>query len=320
MKLVSIKAKAIFLILLGMILFSVTACQPAGTASKEETVAIVNGKVISVDLYNKHFTLFKKNYEDMYGDKVWSLDVGGKTFIQAVQENVLDKLVNDEAIIQSLQEKNVKIDEKKVDELYTSYMEQMKDQIEAKKFLEDNGIDETFIRDQIRSQLYMEEFQNMVMDELDIDDTKLKEYYDKNMEAYRDLQIKASHILLETEEDAKDVLDKVQKGEDFAELAKKYSTGPSAPQGGDLGYFSKGMMVPEFEEAALALKVGEVSEPVKTKFGYHIIKVMDRKEEMRAFEEVKEEIRGNMIEGRMVDKVNEIKESIKIEKFPENIK
>ncbi len=92
------------------------------------------------------------------------------------------------------------------------------------------------------------------------------------------LEIKARHILLKTEEDAKNVIAKLEKGEDFAKLAKEFSTGPSAKRGGDLGFFAKGAMVPEFSEAAFNLKDGEYTKnPVKTQFGWHVIKTEARR-------------------------------------------
>ncbi len=112
-----------------------------------------------------------------------------------------------------------------------------------------------------------------------VTDEDVKNYYEKNKEDFSNIsQIKASHILVKTEEEAKNILERLRKGEDFAEMAKRYSidTG-SAKTGGDLGYFSQGQMVPEFERAAARLKKGEISEPVKTQFGYHIIKVIDKK-------------------------------------------
>jgi parvulin-like peptidyl-prolyl isomerase len=90
--------------------------------------------------------------------------------------------------------------------------------------------------------------------------------------------MRASHILVKTEGEAKNILERLRKGEDFAKIAQKSSidTG-SAKNGGDLGYFSQGQMVPEFEAAAARLKIGEISEPVKSRFGFHIIKVTDKK-------------------------------------------
>jgi peptidyl-prolyl cis-trans isomerase C len=84
--------------------------------------------------------------------------------------------------------------------------------------------------------------------------------------------VKASHILVEKHSQALKVLEELGAGKDFKELARKHSTCPSRKKGGDLGFFGRGRMVKEFERAAFALKVGEVSGPVKTQFGYHIIK------------------------------------------------
>ena len=112
-----------------------------------------------------------------------------------------------------------------------------------------------------------------------VTDQDVKDYYEKHKDELTSVsQIKASHILVKTEDEAKKILERLKKGEDFATLAKKYSidTG-SAKNGGDLGFFSPGQMVPEFEAAASKLKKGEISQPIKTKFGYHIIKVADKK-------------------------------------------
>ena len=89
----------------------------------------------------------------------------------------------------------------------------------------------------------------------------------------RALEFNASHILVEAEEDAAALAERARGGEDFAELAKENSTGPSGPNGGELGWFGEGMMVPEFETAVKAMEVGAVSDPVQTQFGWHIIKV-----------------------------------------------
>ncbi len=88
-------------------------------------------------------------------------------------------------------------------------------------------------------------------------------------------EVRASHILVKTESEAKNLVNQIKTGADFGEIAKAHSDCPSARKGGDLGYFGKGMMVKEFENAAFNMKRGQVSEPVKTQFGYHIIKVTD---------------------------------------------
>lgn len=91
------------------------------------------------------------------------------------------------------------------------------------------------------------------------------------------MQIRASHILVSSLDKANWISSKIKEGKDFAELAEKYSECPSSQKGGDLGYFSKGQMVKEFENVAYSLEVGKVSEPVKTQFGYHLIELTDKK-------------------------------------------
>ncbi len=90
--------------------------------------------------------------------------------------------------------------------------------------------------------------------------------------------VKASHLLVKTEDEAKKLKAEIDNGKNFAELAKQVSLCPSGRNGGDLGYFTKGQMVKEFEDACFSMKVGEVSNPVKTQFGYHLIQLTDKKD------------------------------------------
>jgi peptidyl-prolyl cis-trans isomerase C len=122
-------------------------------------------------------------------------------------------------------------------------------------------------------------FEKDIMSKAKVSDQEVKEYYEKNKQDFTPTtQIKASHILVKTEDEAKKVLESLKKGQKFGDIAKAVSIDSgSAKNGGDLGFFSKGQMVPEFEKAAASLNVGEISVPVKTQFGYHIIKVTDKK-------------------------------------------
>lgn len=135
-----------------------------------------------------------------------------------------------------------------------------------------------------------------------IEDQEIEEYFNAN-KAYLDEaeQVKASHILVDTKELADEVKGKLDGGAEFAELAKEYSTDTSNSQnGGSLGYFGKGEMVAEFENTAFSMSVGEVSEPVQTSFGYHIIKVEDHKEAKEAtFDEFKDDIKETLFQEKM---------------------
>ncbi|MCC1491274.1 peptidylprolyl isomerase [Cognatishimia sp. F0-27] len=109
------------------------------------------------------------------------------------------------------------------------------------------------------------------------------------------LEYNASHILVETEEEAQRLSDEANTGVDFAELAREHSTGPSGPNGGALGWFAEGMMVPSFQEAVAAMAVGEVSDPVQTQFGWHVIRLNEtRQQSAPEFEEVRDTLRGEL--------------------------
>ncbi|TNF22397.1 MAG: peptidylprolyl isomerase [Rhodobacteraceae bacterium] len=111
----------------------------------------------------------------------------------------------------------------------------------------------------------------------------------------RGVEFNASHILVETEEEAKDIARRAREGEDFAELAKAHSTGPSGPNGGELGWFGAGMMVPDFEAAVRQMGVGDISDPVQTQFGWHVIKLNEtRVAEAPPLDAVREELENDL--------------------------
>lgn len=130
------------------------------------------------------------------------------------------------------------------------------------------------------------------IENIQIKDDDVKAYYEANKSRFvTEKEVKARHILVSEEDEANKIKEEIESGLDFSEAAKKYSTCPSKNSGGDLGYFSKGKMVQEFEDAAFSLNIGEVSQPVKTQFGYHLIVVDDKKEASeQSYEEVKNQI------------------------------
>jgi peptidyl-prolyl cis-trans isomerase C len=126
----------------------------------------------------------------------------------------------------------------------------------------------------------------------DLDDATVQAAYDERYaSAAQDTEYKAAHILVETEETARDLIAELEGGADFAALAREHSTGPSGPNGGDLGWFGPGVMVEEFFNAVASLEPGQVSEPVQTQFGWHVIKLNEtRLTETPPLDEVRAEI------------------------------
>ncbi len=151
-----------------------------------------------------------------------------------------------------------------------------------------------------------------------VSDAEVKARYEAEAKKLADIeQIKVRHILVKTEDSAKAVIAELKNGGDFTELAKKKSTGPSASDGGDLGFFGKGQMVPAFEKAAYALKTGAFSEtPVKTQFGWHVIKVEERKKaDIPSFEEMGPAIRDELSQDAGSAYIMKLRKGAKIARF-----
>lgn len=156
-----------------------------------------------------------------------------------------------------------------------------------------------------------------------ITDEEVKARYDKEIAAMeKRFEVHARHILVKTKEEAEAIIKELDGGSDFAEVAKEKSTGPTGPKGGDLGFFAKGQMVPEFETAAFALKDGEYTrEPVQTQFGWHVIKREEgREQEPPAFDAVKDQVRQIVLREKYAEIVKSAREGIEIEVLDDNLK
>lgn len=157
-------------------------------------------------------------------------------------------------------------------------------------------------------------FKKHVVDVVKDEDVKAR--YDAEIKAMpKQEEVRARHILVKTEDEAKAVIKSLGEGKDFAELAKEKSTDPNKSDGGDLGYFRKGQMVPEFETAAFAMQKGEVSKtPVKTQFGWHVIKVEDKRiAPPPPLEQVKDQIRQIIMRDKYLELIKTSKDAAKIE-------
>ena len=147
------------------------------------------------------------------------------------------------------------------------------------------------------------------------DEAMKKVYEDASKQISGEQEVHARHILVETEDEAKAIEDELKKGGDFAELAKKKSKDPGSADGGDLGFFTKDQMVPEFANVAFSLEPGKVSDPVKTQFGWHVIKVEEKRNRKPPdFEQVKGQIETYVTRKAQADYVSKLREAAKIER------
>jgi peptidyl-prolyl cis-trans isomerase C len=148
------------------------------------------------------------------------------------------------------------------------------------------------------------------------DEAMKKVYDDASKQITGEQEVHARHILVETEDEAKQVADELKKGADFAELAKKKSKDPGAADGGDLGFFTKDQMVPEFSTVAFALEPGKISDPVKSQFGWHIIKVEEKRARKAPdFEQVRAQIETYVTRKAQADYVSKLRETAKVERM-----
>ena len=148
------------------------------------------------------------------------------------------------------------------------------------------------------------------------DEAMKKVYEDASKQIAGEQEVHARHILVETEDEAKAIEDELKKGADFAELAKKKSKDPGASDGGDLGFFTKDQMVPEFSAVAFALEPGKISDPVKSQFGWHIIKVEEkRNRKPPEFDQVKSQIETYVTRKAQADYVAKLREAAKVERM-----
>ena len=148
-------------------------------------------------------------------------------------------------------------------------------------------------------------------------DEALKQTYDEAVKSMSGQEeVRARHILVEGEDEAKAILEQLKGGADFAKLAKEKSKDPGAAEGGDLGYFTKDQMVPEFADIAFKMYPGQLSNPVKTQFGWHVIKVEDKRiKQPPEFEKVKDQIEAYLVRKAQSDFIAKLRQSAKVERF-----
>lgn len=252
------------------------------------TVAKVNGEAITKDqLYNEMVKY-----------------MGDQTVNSMVDTLITEALVNQEAkkakITVTDQDLNAEIDEIK---------KQFSSDEEFEFILMQNQMTIDQLKDQMRMQVQIEK---LFEPQIEIKEEDIKRYFEENIEQFGEPeQIRASHILVDTQEEADSILKELQNGADFAQMAKEKSQDGSKDQGGDLDFFAQGRMVPEFDEAAFKLQVGEMSNVVESQYGYHIIKVTDKKEAAApTFEEHKEDARKQLFSQELNAKAPEDRKSV----------
>jgi parvulin-like peptidyl-prolyl isomerase len=284
----------------------------AEAKGEDKVAATVNGeKVLSSQVDNK-----VSKYKDI-----------DPSLIPSLRQDILEEIIADVLVQQFIRKEGIEVKQQAVDEAVENIRKRMKSNLKtADVSLEDalaaynSNLDE--LKKDIKNSLGIKTYFTR-----DLNDKTLEQYFLKNKDVYSGEMVRASHILIDTrmsespEELAKakskmeEIKKELDKGADFGELAKRFSDCPSAERGGDLGYFPrKGAVVEPFAETAFKLKTGEISDPVKTEFGYHIIKVSDKKEAKAVnFEEVKEQVKENYLEDETANLIKKLRTEAQVD-------
>lgn len=261
-------------------------------------VAVVNGTEISKELLIRSLSSLQNEMQKT-GQKV------SKENLEAMKQNMVKSIINTELLYQASERKNVKVDEDAIVSQFAEIRSRFASEEEFTKTL----AHEMYTQEELKLEIRKGKMINALLEgdvysQIDVSETDAREYYDANLEDFKQPKtVKARHILIKLDQKADQaavkkaeeqigmISEKLKEDEKFEDLAKLYSEGPSAPDGGDLGYFPRGVMVKEFDEAAFSLKEGEVSDAVRTEFGLHLIRVDDvRKAGTVEFGEVKAQI------------------------------
>lgn len=267
-----------------------TACGGGAAGGiPDDAVAVVNGTPISRTTYENTLALMKMNYEMEMGPGFFDEtdNVEGLTLLDTIKEQVLERLIFTEIILQDAAKRGIELMEEEFNETMEMFMGFIREDEELTTFMVQNNIGEDYFREEMRKELLMMKYQEYYMNLINITDEAARAFYDANPQMFSVEQVAASHILVADETLANELKAQLDGGADFAELAMAHSSCPSSSQGGDLGYFGRGQMVSEFEDAAFSMEVGDISDPVQTQFGWHIIQLTDRVGDAGDFESAK---------------------------------
>ena len=242
--------------------------------------------------------------------------------LEGLRPAYLDQRAQEIVLLAEADERDITFEDEALDERIAAIRENAGDEAAFQELLTSSGIgDEATLRQLVRENETINRLFEAIQADQSIGDDQLRTAYEARRDAFTTgEQVCARHILLETVEDAEAALARLESGADFAELAAELSTGPSGPNGGDLGCFGRGQMVGPFENAAFEAEVGEPTGPVETQFGQHLILVSERQEAgVQPFEQVSEQLRSQLLSEAAEREIGVLIDTSGVETYPENL-
>lgn len=290
---------------------------------KDGAVATVDGVEISQDTFDLYYKIRRQTVVAQLGEEGLEqpFDELGRTTGEVIREDILDNLITNQVVVNAAKDVDLGDLDGKAQEQIDLEKEYTGEE-QFKATLESLGVTEEQYKSILKDNLTITEYREKKMDEYEVADEEIQNFYDENKDYLN--EVEARHILVETEEEANNVLKRLEGGEDFAVLAQELSKDPgSAIQGGNLGYFSQGQMVEAFDNFAFNGNIGDISEPIETEFGFHIIEITGSK---NSLEDYREEIVKAVQSEKFTKDLEELEKKAKVKKHldtskePESIK
>ena len=322
------KGSKIFLILLGVFVIILVAglliqnfgkLFPKSTA-KQDNAAVINGEAITMSDLDSYYNR-----------------LAPQTRASVTKEQLLDDMINKKILMKKSKELGITVNQSEIDAYIDSFLAQAKiTKADLITRLATQNITLEMLSKDIEQQLILTKlYQQEILDKTVVNDSEIEAYYNSNIESFKTgEQVRAEHILIchnesfrcisnISKEDAFVKIENIKEmvnSSNFEELAKKYSQDPSADNGGDLGYFERGAMVKPFEDAAFSTEIGKISKVVETQYGFHILKVLDKKSAtLRKIDDVKNEISQVLISAKQQETfkayINDLKAKSDIKKI-----
>ncbi len=289
-------------------------------ADLAKAAVTVNGTIITEGDVSREVTNLKKQMEGRTSPEQLA------SMSAMIRKQAVKNLVSRTLLDQAAEKKGLKASKEEVEAKIAEIMKNYPSEEDFNKQLEAGGFTNEEFRTEVKNSVILGKLiDSLTADIGDVDDAAAKKYYEENKDKFVSPEkVRASHILIKVEPTDSDslkaakkqklegILERLKGGEDFAKLAEQYSDCPSKTSGGDLGYFVRGQMVKPFEDEAFALKTGELSGIVETRFGYHVIKVTDRQPESTTpYEKVKDNIVNYLDNMKKQDKIEDYIDQLK---------
>ena len=270
--------KSLILITVLCMALAVTACSKDNEnkgIDDGNVIATVNGKTISQEEYDQAVAYYKDYVEYQYGEGAWETEAAkGLTYKQHYEDYVMDTMTYRLLLLDAAEKEGITATEEDKQQELENFKVYFQNDEDYKKYLQQSNMTEEHLLNELAKDIMINHYVLSKIENLNPTDEELKTIFD---DLRMNVQVKASHILVDTKEEALKVIERINNGEDFAELAKELSVDTvSGANGGDLDYFNFAKMLKPFSEAAFAMEIGEVSQPVETEYGYHIIKLTDK--------------------------------------------